>query len=125
MLNTAGNGVVERIAGPRGCRLAGKLHGKSMVGVLIGLLIKQKHKIICQQMFQQQMESVSMIRMAQVAEFVQKHIVLKHLRQTDNIQVQIDIAFCGTAAPVGSIMLDSYLVICKSLTCRKFCQTHR
>ena len=42
-------------------------------------------------MLQKQVESMAVVLMAQVTEFVQKHIVLQHFRQSDDIQIEIDI----------------------------------
>jgi hypothetical protein len=40
-------------------------------------------------MFQQKMESMSVILMLQVAEFMKEHIVLQDFRQTVNVQIKI------------------------------------
>lgn len=47
------------------------------------------------------MKFLPMIAMTQVAEFVQKNVVLQDLRQTDDIQIEIDVVLCRTASPVG------------------------
>ena len=44
-------------------------------------------------MFQKQMEGMTMIQMTEMAEFVQKDIILKDTRKTDNIEIEIYIAF--------------------------------
>ena len=62
--------------------------------ILIGRLIEKSHHIVGKDVFKQQMESVTVVGMTKVAEFVQEHIVLKGLRQTHDIQVQIDISLC-------------------------------
>ena len=70
-------------------------------------------------MLQKQMEGVAMIQMAKVAEFVQKDIILKDARKTDDIEIEIYIAFGRTAAPVSGIVLDCHPVVCKSISGRK------
>ena len=42
-------------------------------------------------MLQKKMESMTMIVMPQMTEFVKKDVVLQHMRQTDDIEIQIDI----------------------------------
>ena len=59
---------------------------------------------------------MSMVLMPQMAKFMQKHIILKGLRKTHYIQIQIDVRSGGTAAPVCSVMLDSHAVINESIT---------
>ena len=71
------------------------------------------------------MEAMAMIWMAKMAEFVYKHIVLKHLRKADDVEIKIDVSFGRAAAPVGCIVLDCHTVICKSITSRKLSKTHR
>lgn len=44
-------------------------------------------------MFQKQMESVAMVMMAEMTEFVKKHIVLKNAWETNDIEVEIDVPF--------------------------------
>ena len=62
-------------------------------------------------MLQKKVESMSVILMTQVAEFVKKNIVLKHARKTYNIEIQIDITLRRTASPIGGIMLYDHAVI--------------
>ena len=52
-------------------------------------------------MLQKKMEGMTMIVVTQVAKLVQEDIVLQHFRQTDYIQVQIDIVPRRAASPVG------------------------
>ena len=64
-------------------------------------------------MLQKKMESMTMIVMPQMTEFVKKDVVLQHMRQTDDIEIQIDIIPSRTAAPVGGIMLNVTLLYSK------------
>ena len=41
-------------------------------------------------MLQKKMESMTMIVMPQMTEFVKKDVVLQHMRQTDDIEIEID-----------------------------------
>ena len=45
-------------------------------------------------MLQQKMKGMAMVVMAQMTKFMQKYIVLKHLWQTHNIQIQVDVISC-------------------------------
>lgn len=47
------------------------------------------------------MKFLPMIAMTQMAEFVQKYIILQDLGQTDDIEIQIYIVSSRTASPVG------------------------
>ena len=76
-------------------------------------------------MLKQQMEGMAMIMMAKVAEFMKEDIVLKDLGQTYDVQVQVDVSFIGAAAPVGRVMLDCDLVICKSMPLGQGCKPCR
>ena len=67
-------------------------------------------------MLQKQMEGVAMIQMAKVAEFVQKDIILEDARKTDNIEIEIYIAFGRAAAPIGRIVLYRDLIVGKSVS---------
>lgn len=61
--------------------------------------------------FQQSVEVGAMVRVAKVAEFMEKHIVPEFFRQPYQIKIQVDIPFSRATAPVGNIMFDPHLVI--------------
>ena len=67
-------------------------------------------------MLQKKMEGMAVVLVTEVTEFVQKHIVLKGLRQTYYVQIQIYVRLRGTAAPVGGIMLYRDTVIYESIS---------
>ena len=71
------------------------------------------------------MEGITMVMVAQMAEFVEEDIVAQHLRKAHEIEVKIDIILSRTAAPVGGIMLDRYPIIYKAISVRQFFQTNR
>lgn len=75
--------MVKRIFCPALCRLAGKIRGHRVSR------IHQPYHVVGQDMFQKKMESMSVILMFQMAEFVKKHIVLQDFRETDYVQVEI------------------------------------
>jgi hypothetical protein len=62
-------------------------------------------------MLEKKMECVSMVLMAEMTEFMKQDIILQDIRKTDDIEIKIDVPFCRTAAPIGSIMLDRYAAI--------------
>jgi hypothetical protein len=41
-----------------------------------------------------------------VAELVQQNVVLQNLRETYNVEIQIDIPPGGATAPIGGVVLD-------------------
>ena len=43
--------------------------------------------------FQQGVETLPMVRMLQVAEFVEQHVIPEFVRQPHDIEVQVDIPF--------------------------------
>ena len=47
----------------------------------------------CKDVLQEQMESLSVVLMPQMAEFVQKHIILEDTRKTYYIEIEVYIAF--------------------------------
>ena len=61
--------------------------------------------------FQQGMEGSAMVRMAEVAEFVEKDIVPKVIRKPHQIEVQVDVPFPRTTSPIRDIVLDTDLIV--------------
>ena len=55
------------------------------------------------------------IEVTEMAEFVDNHVITQVLRETHQIEVEIDIPFGGTAAPIGDIMLDADLIVAESI----------
>ena len=128
LLDGAGEGVVDRIAGLGEGGLAGELGGEGMVGRgdagggVHGIKVKRFDQMVCQDMLQKKVEDVSMILVAEVAELVQKDVVLEHARQAHDAEIQVDIALGRATSPVGSVMLDGHTVIREAITCGQFCQ---
>ncbi len=50
--------------------------------------------------FQQSVEVGAMVRVAKVAEFMEKHIVPEFSRQPYQIEIQVDIPLPGATAPI-------------------------
>ena len=90
LFDGSGESIIKRVASFRGRSLTGEFHCHFLV---CRVFRHKSHDIICQQMLQQQMEAMTVVRMAQMTEFVDKHIVLEDLRKTDYSQLQIDIPF--------------------------------
>ena len=112
-LDGTGHGVVKRILCLRRRSLASDFHDCL---IIIGPFVKsviphQSHQIISQDMLQQKMEGMAMIMMTQMAQLMKKHIVLQDTRKTHYVQIEIDVSFSGTAAPIRCVMLDSHPVI--------------
>ncbi len=63
--------------------------------------------------FKQGMEFRAMVRVAQMAELVEKDIVPQILRHSHKVKVEIDVPFSGATAPVGDVVFDPDLVIFK------------
>jgi hypothetical protein len=74
-------------------------------------------------MFQKEVEGITMVMMTKVAEFMKEHIIPQDLRQTHEIEIQIDIIPGRTTTPVCGIMLYGNPVICKSVSVRQLLQT--
>ena len=75
--------------------------------------------------FQQGVEFRAMVHVAKVAEFVEHHIILEVLRQAHQVQIQVDIAFYGAAAPVADIVFDANLIVVEAMLCGQFRQPPR
>ena len=60
-----------------------------------------------------------------MTQFVQEDIILKHIRQTHYIEIQVDIVLCRTAPPVGGIVLYGHPLKCESITCSQRCKPRR
>ena len=61
-------------------------------GRIHGIKIEDLDKMVGQDMLQKEVESMAMVLVAEVAELVQKDIVLEHARQAHYAEIQIDIA---------------------------------
>ena len=61
------------------------------------------------------MEMRAVIRLLEVTQFVEKDVIAEGFRETDEIEVQIDVAGTGTASPVGGVVLDGHLVKMESI----------
>ena len=76
-------------------------------------------------MLQQKMEGMTMVVVAQVAEFVQEDIVPQDMRKADYVQIEIDIVACRATAPIAGVVLDGHLIIYESIVCCQFCKSLR
>ena len=65
---------------------------------------------------------MAVVVMPEMAEFVKKDIVPKRVRQTDYVQIEIDVPSGRAASPVGGIVLDRHFVIGESISGCKFRQ---
>lgn len=57
---------------------------------------------------QEGMEMRAVIRLLEVTQFVEEDVIAEGFRETDEIEVQIDVAGTGTASPVGGVVLDGH-----------------
>ena len=73
-------------------------------------------------MLQKEVEGMAVVVMPEMAEFVKKDIVPKRVRQTDYVQIEIDVPSGRAASPVGGIVLDRHFVIGESISGCKFRQ---
>ena len=53
----------------------------------------------------------AVVKVFQVAEFVEHDVVAQVLGETHQVEVEIDVAELGAAAPVGGVVLDADLVV--------------
>ena len=65
------------------------------------------------------MEGVAVVGMVQMREFVQEDVVLQGHRDPHQIQVQVDVPFRGTGAPVGGGVLDDDAVVAEAVSVRE------
>ena len=75
--------------------------------------------------FQQGVELRAVVHVAEVTEFVEHYIILQVLRQTHQVQIQVDIPFYGAAAPVADIMFDANLIEGEAMLRSQFRQPSR
>ncbi len=76
-------------------------------------------------MLKKEVEGMAVVVMAQMAEFVEKDIIAQEDRQTDYVQIQVDVSTGRATSPVGGIVLDRHLIIYESVARGKFGQTGR
>lgn len=57
---------------------------------------------------QEGMEMRAVIRLLEVTQFVEEDVIAERFWETDEIEVQIDVAGTGTASPVGGVVLDGH-----------------
>ena len=60
---------------------------------------------------QEGVELWTVVEVAEVAEFVEHDKVAKMLREAHEVEIEVDVAQFGAAAPVGRVMLDADLVV--------------
>ena len=114
--------MIQRIAGLGDGSLAGKFRHKA--GIRSGIIHKL-NDIVGQDMLQKKVEGMAMVLMREMAEFVEKDIILKGRWEADDLQIQIYISLGRTATPIGGIMLYRDLVVCESIPRSKFFQPWR
>ena len=64
------------------------------------------------------------VHLPEVAQLVEHDVVAQVLREPHEIEVQIDIALSGTAAPIGDIVLDAHIVIAEAVSVGELFQPH-
>lgn len=85
--------------------------------------IGELHQIVRTHMFQKEMKCMTMVMMSQMTEFMKQDIVPESFRQTDYIQIEIDVSPYRTTSPVSGIMLNRNFIVYEAITCRKSTQT--
>lgn len=85
LLYLPSNNIVQRISRLGDCGFARDLFRQGIA------LLHQNKYMAGKHMLQQKMESMAVVMMAEMTQFVQKHIILKHLGQHDDLKVQIDV----------------------------------
>ena len=62
-------------------------------------------------MLQKKVEGMAVVRVAKMAKFVKKHIVLQDLGKAYYIEVQVDVSLCRATAPVRGVVLYGDAVV--------------
>ena len=131
LFDGACEGVVYRIAGLGESGLAGEVGSQGMVGRrdagsgVHGIQIEGLDQMIGQDMLQKEVKAVAVVLVAEVAELVQKDVVLEHARQAHDAEIQVDIALGRATSPVCSVMLDGHTVIRETISGRQHSKTPR
>ena len=76
----------------------------------------QTGKIVGAEPLQKVMELGAVVVMAQVGELVEKDIIADGLGKADKIEIEIDVAKGGAAAPVGGIVLDGHAIVAEAVS---------
>ena len=79
------HGIVNRVSGLREGSLARQFRSKSI------FFIDKTYQIVSQDMLQQKMECIAMVMMPEMTQLMKQDIISQHIRQTDYIQIKIDI----------------------------------
>lgn len=66
-------------------------------------------------MLQKKVESMTVVLMAKMTQFVKKDIILKDCRKGHDLKIEVDVALCRTTSPIAHIVLDGHAVIDKSV----------
>ena len=82
-------------------------------------------KIVSADMFQKQMEGLSVVMVAQMTELMQKHIVTQRGWQTNDVEIEVDVVPGRATAPVCGVMLDGHAIIFKPISCGEQSKTGR
>lgn len=69
------------------CRLAGQFLRKGIP------IVRLTQYMVGQDMFQKQVEGMSVILMTEMTQFVKKHIIPEYTRETQYAQIEIDVSF--------------------------------
>ena len=125
-----GNPTVSYHVAKNAAKMAGAIYHESLCDDLAELghavtFIDKTKDIISQNMLQKEVEGMTVVLMAEVAELVQKDVVLEHARQAHDAEIQVDIAFGRATSPVGSVMFYGNTVICETVSGRQHRKTPR
>ena len=82
-------------------------------------------EILRQDAAEQGVEIRPVIRLPEMAEFVENHVVDKVFRKAQQIEIQVDIALGRAASPVREIVLDYDPAVFEPETAGKYVQFHR
>lgn len=119
--------IMQGIFRTGGCSLSCEFfcHSNISIGLRFVRMVQSIHQIVCEYVLKQQMKGMAMVMMAQMTQFVKKDIILKDLRQTDYVKIEIDVRLCGAAAPVGRIMFYRHPIIYEAISGGQFRETRR
>lgn len=86
LFDCTGHDVIDGIFRLADRCLSGDFNGKGVS------CIDTFKKIVSKHMLQKEMEAVAMVMVAEMTKFMEKHIVLKHLREAHDVQVKVYVA---------------------------------
>ena len=71
------------------------------------------------------MELGSVVQVLEMTQFVEHHEVLQFCREAHQLEVQVDVPFDGTAAPVRPVVAYDHAVVGETVLCGEFGQSPR